>query len=616
MDVEGGDKLRTVLNSPSWYFNNPRWLKGVDPFVKEKLENARYQIKQFIGVPNDIEATLHSYTEKLADILYGRGFKKIPDWLLHDVRDPFAYMRSMVVHMKLGLFNPTAFFTQASTHLNIWGIAGPQHAAPGSIATLLHSWARVNQHPETLAALGKKAEAMGWRPGEWEEAFHELNLRGFTNIGHTHAFVDAPYQSKIVRTRLGNFLDWGHVFFREGAQSVRTAAWYTAYHEWRRGGTKGGWTEGIAHPTGKLSKQDWDRVLARAADLDHNMSRAGNSRIQAGIMSFPLQFQAYHLRLLELMTGKRLSPMEKAGLFGAQTIMYGIPIGGLGIGLPIVSPWFTDQINKHAQENFGYVPNDSFVNDVLMRGLPDAMLGQIFGEQYNIGERWGPGKFDVIDRLVEGNLSWWEAMTGATGSTFANLARSSSPLAEAGLAFITGHSEDFKLTGEDWLRPLEETSSISNLAGFIRTIETGRMMSKNQTYQSDVSKAKWRQAVLRYVVGLTPERITSSWSNHRWTAAEDDDYKSREKEIIPLIHRMLDARNNNDPSAAQDMEKRIMSVAGDMPENWRQRIWNQGIRSYNKPMDASTAEQRFLHMPKGKEAVGKEILKKLQLQRE
>jgi hypothetical protein len=242
------------------------------------------------------------------------------------------------------------------------------------------------------------------------------------------------------------------------------------------------------------------------------------------------------------------------------------------------------------------------------------MLGQIFGDQYNIAERWGPGKFDVLDKLVEGNLSWWEALTGATGSTFANLATSATPLAKAGLAFITGHSDDFKLTADDWLRPLEETSSISNLAWFIRTIETGRIYSKNRTFLGDVSHAKWRQAIMRYVVGLTPERITSARDNYMWNKAEQDDYKARERNIIVDIHRMLDARANNDEEGATNALKRAMTEAGDMPESVRQRVWTAAYRSYNKPLDTSIDEQRFLHAPKGQEAARKEILRKIQQQ--
>lgn len=605
--------LKTVMNSPSWHFNNPKWLRGTDVDTITKFEQARYQIKQFIGVPSDTEARLHVVMQNFADYLYGKNFRQIPDWLMGDARDPLAYLRSAVVHMKLGLFNIPAFFVQASTHLNIWGIAGPKHAGPGAAATYFDLLARVNRHPETLAALGKKAESMGWRPGEWEEAWRELQNRGFYDIGHTHAFVDAPYQTKLIKTRIGQFLDAGHFPFREGAKSVRTAAWYTAYHEWRNGAS---WTKG-AHPTGKLTMQEWDRVQARAADLDHNMSRAGNSRIQAGLMSFPMQFQSYHLRLLELMTGKRLSTAEKVRLFAAQSLMYGIPIGGMGIGLPVIGPVITDQINKHAQENLGYVPNQNFAADVIMRGLPDAMLGVAFGEQYNMGERWGPGKFNPIEQMLNGSQGWWDMIAGATGSTLANIAMSSGPVFRAGWQFIKGKPEDFKVTAEDLIRPLEEVSSISNIAGFIRTIETGRLYSKQGTYLSDVSKAKWRQALMRYVVGLTPERVVAARDNFEWNKAEQEDFKQRERNIIRELHHYYDALDNNDQSAADDHWKRAYSYAGDMPEREKTRVWAQAARTRNMPLDKSMERSRFLrNVPKGKEELFKKMYHERQEQDE
>jgi hypothetical protein len=621
LDMEGAnaaEKLRTALASSSWHFNQTGYVRGTPQDVIKRLENAKHQIKQFVGIPSDIETQIHSITQNLADVLYGKGFKKIPDWLLHEGRDPAAYLRSIIVHMKLGLFNPTAFFVQASTHLNIWGIAGAKHAGPGTAAMMGHLWGSVNMHPGTLAEIGKKMEGMGWRPGEWEEAFHELNRRGFTNIGHTHAFVDAPYQTKVLQTKAGSFLDWGHFPFRNGARSVRTAAWYTAYHEWRHGSEwrgVGKW-DGSAHAAGKLNIDEWDRVMARAADLDHNMSRAGNARIQSGLMSFPLQFQSYHLRLLELMTGKRLTIGQKARLFGTTSLFYGIPIGGIGVGLPLINQPIQDAINKHAQIGLGYLPNKNFFADVVMRGLPDAMLGQIFGDQYNVAERWGPGKFDVIDKILEGQVGWWEVLTGATGSTLKNLAQSATPLSKAGLAIITRKSDDFKLTTDDWLRPFEEVSSMSDLAGFIRTIETGNIMSRDGTFQSDVSKAKWRNAIMRYGVGLTPESITSAYDNYRWTKAEQNDYKDRERRMIKEIHAMIDARNNNDPSAAEDYLKRAMSWAGDMPVAEVQRIMAVAVRSWNKPFDTSVDEKRFAprSAPVGQEAVRGEILRQLREQ--
>jgi hypothetical protein len=611
LDVEGVDKLKTVMNSPSWYFNNPKWLKGTDVDTITKFEQARYQIKQFIGVPSDTEARLHVVMQNMADYLYGKGFRQIPDWMMGDARDPLAYLRSAVVHMKLGLFNIPSFFVQASTHLNIWGIAGPRHAGPGAAAFYFDTLARVNQHPETIAALGKKAEKMGWRPGEWEEAWRELQNRGFYDIGHTHAFVDAPYQNKIIQTKIGQFLDAGHAFFREGARSVRTAAWYTAYHEWRNGAS---WTKG-AHPTGKLTMQEWDRVMARAADLDHNMSRAGNSRIQAGLMSFPMQFQSYHLRLLELMTGKRLSTAEKVRLFAAQSLMYGIPIGGMGIGLPVVGPVITNQMNKHAQENLGYQPNQNFAADVVMRGIPDAMMGLAFGSQYNIGERWGPGKFNPIEQMLNGSQGWWDMVAGATGSTLANIAQSSGPIFKAGWEFIKGTPENFKITPEDMLRPLEEVSSISNIAGFIRTIETGRIYSKQGRYLSDVSKAKWRQALMKYVVGLTPERSVAARDNYEWDKAEQDDYRAREGNIIRELHAYYDALDNNDQSSADDHWKRAFAYAGDMPEKDRIRVWTQAARTRNLPLDKAMEQRRLLkNPPKGKEEQFKRMYQERQEQ--
>lgn len=616
MDVEGEDKLKTVMHSPSWYFNNPRYKRGADPDTVAKLESARYQIRQFQGMPSETDSAIHVITQRMADMLYGKfGPKVVPNWLLGDVRDPAAYLRSMIVHMKLGLFSPTSFFVQASTHLNIWGIAGPSHAAPGSAAMLLHSWSRLNKHPEILEALDKKATYFGYKPGQWLEAHNELELRNFDHLGH-NPFIDAYYQAKLIRTKLGQILDWGQTPFRAGAESVRTAAWFTAYHEYRNGAS---WTKG-AHPTGALTKQEWDRIQNRATDLDHNMDRASASRIQSGLMSFPMQFQTYHLRLLELMTGKRLTPREKASLFLTTSIAYGVPLGGLGLYggdvIPVYSngQWTTlsSYLKRSAQEA-GYTPGDSFFKDVFMRGLGDALHQQIFGDQTNMAERWGPGKFDNIDNLVQGNIDWLQMATGAAGSTLGNLFQDASPLMRSAMAFISGDPKQHPMKPADWLRPLEEISSVSDIVGFIQTVETGVIFSKLGTPLGSVDDARYRKAFERYVVGLTPERISAIHDNFEWQKHEQERYNWAEKNIIREMQGYYDARRNNDDKAAEDYYNRARSYTAGIPSNVLARIWAQAARAHGQTLQSFTEQKRFLkNVPPGQEQTRRDIYQKLQ----
>ena len=565
LDIKGG--TAAMWHSPYHYFNNAEqyWKSASDKNAVNILKAAHHMISQFNGVPNEIETSIHSMTQGMADMIYkNAGPKVVPDWMLSRVTDPAAYLRSMVVHMKLGMFNIPAFFVQASTHVNIYGIAGPKHAMPGTVATILHTYSRINRNPAILQKMDEIASNFGWRPGEWLEANQELANRGFRNVGHDYALVDAPYTNKVITTKWGQFLNAGMTFFKEGAESVRTAAWYTAHHEFRD-----------KNPTGAVTKRDWDRIQGRAGDLDHNMSRAANSRLQSGLMSFPMQFNTYAARLAELMTGKRLTPGEKTRLFMTTSIMYGLPFGGIGLsGLPM-----GNLIKQQAQQS-GYVVGNNWVEDVLMGGLPDAVQASITGVHTNISERYGTHGLDPAEGIVFGSEPFWKIAGGAAASTFANTFENSSGLVKAGMSFIADDNTTYPITADDLLHPFDEISEFSNIRKFLWAINTGHSISKNGTYLSDVSKTG---ATIQAFMGLTEQRTADIHNTYELEQAQKENEKWGESQAIVKLHRYFQAMIDNDHDNAEkymQQAKSYMDGAG-YPINMRHQVWAAAIRGFN-----------------------------------
>jgi len=85
-----------------------------------------------------------------------------------------------------------------------------------------------------------------------------------------------------------------------------------------------------------------------------NMTKASRSSLQTGVLSAPSQFLGYQLRILELMTGKRLSIADKARMFGVYGAAYGLPVS---TGLVSVFP-FTENIKTYALQH-GYVEGEN-----------------------------------------------------------------------------------------------------------------------------------------------------------------------------------------------------------------------------------------------------------------
>lgn len=607
LEIKGGENA--LWHSPFHYFNNADqyWRKApADAATANTLKAAHHMIQQFNGVPNEVETVLHSITQHLADTIYRVGGPKVvPGWMLSRVKDPAAFVRSVVVHMKLGLFNLPAMFVQASTYANILGIAGPRHAVPGAIAMYLHTLSRFNRNPAILSKLDEYATHFGWRPGEWLEANQELAYRGFRNVGHDSALIDAPYNNKVLSNKWGTFLNAGQAFFREGAEGIRTAAWYTAHHEHRS-----------RVPTGAISKRQWDITQARAADLDHNMSRAANSTLQSGFKSFPTQFLAYPMRLAELMTGKRLTGMEKRRLFATSSILYGLPFGGLSItGLPLAQMIKQNAIDQNGQE---YLPGDNFTSTFLYDGLPAAVIAEITGEgdiqagtTFNISQRYG--NKNPLDDVLMGDTAWWKIVGGATSSTFANTFTNVSPLIRDAVSFIHDGGETHPVTADDILQPLQEISSWSQAQKLLSAVHTGHWLSKNGTYMSDITKG---QAIFQAVTGLTEARTATINDTFNLQQAEKANYAAAEKEAIVELRRYHQSLEDNDPEQAGKYmvrAKAIMDQVG-YPLTMRHQVYAAASKGFSTSLLRSADENYFLgkSVPQGEQEERQETYRRIQ----
>ena len=583
MDIKGGENA--LWHSPFHYFNNADmyWKKSPsDPAAANTLKAAHHMIQQFNGIPNEVETVLHSISQSLADSLYRTaGPKLVPSWMLSRVRDPASFARSAVVHMKLGLFNIPAMFVQASTYANILGIAGPRHAVPGAIGMYLHQLSRVNRTPEIMSKLDEYASNFGHKPGHWLEASNELANRGFKNVGHDSALVDAPYNDHVLTNKWGTFLNAGMAFFREGAESIRTAAWYTAHHEFRE-----------RSPTGAITTRDWDKIQARAADLDHNMSRAANSRLQSGFASFPAQFLAYPMRLAELMTGKRLTGMEKLRLFTTSSIMYGLPFGGISItGLPLAQMIRDNAIDSDGNK---YIPGDKFMDTAVYDGLPAAILAEITGKgdiqagtTFNISQRYG--NKNPIDDVLMGDTAWWNLVGGASLSTFANTFENVSPLYKDAVSFITDSGKTHPGTVEDLLRPFNEISEFSQVQKFLMAVHTGHQMSKNETYLSDVTIP---QALFQSLTGLTEARTANLNTTFQLQEAEKENYKWAEKNAVMELKRYHQALADNDPNNADEYFRRAVSYLDSVgyPLAMRHQVYAAAAKGFSTSLLRSSDE--------------------------
>ncbi len=555
------DKEDSWKSSPFWAFHHMEFKNDAmknNPLKVRQLEDTRFKIKQFLGTPSNFQNMLEQLSQNIADSMYikfgpggnqlTKGIILAPSWAVANLTKPIDFLNYATYHAVIGLFSPAQILVQSMNYVTMAGIAGWGKAGQGMVGALLHQYGRLNSNPEILSALGRIAEKFGFRPGEWEEAREFGNNTGMFNVGSSHILYDNHYAPKLISNGVNNVLDLGTMFFRGAEQHSRFGAYYIAHKEWRD-----------LHPTGRITNADRAAILDRADLLSGNMSRASKSRIQYGIGSFPTQFLGYQLRLAELFGGKRLAGttservVNRARLLGTFAVAFGLPTATGIVGLPI-DQWF----RKAAIEN-GYVVGDKWYQTAIMEGLP-AFFGQMAtGNVYDVGQRYGTPGPDVIRDVLVGDKGWWNIVGGASFSTLASAFQLSDGLMAAMVSFLRQDNEAFPLTANNFVDPFRTISTFSNAWKVRYALNTGRWMSRNETYMDNTSPAN---AIFMGMSGLQSQGAADvnkvTWSLKDRKAQED----YGKKEFVKYFHRFLIDQEHNPELAREEFKQANASLIG------------------------------------------------------
>jgi hypothetical protein len=579
LDVKDED----ILRNPYPVFAEPPWKKGADKIQKSALLSARFNINQFIGVPSVVDNYLNALVNRMVESIY----KKSPTasnliahaWELPYIRNPIAFGRTVTFHLGMGLFSIPQLFMQMTTGANVLAIGGAKHFESAMSGSYFYYLSRLNKTPEILEDLDKKAQKFGWRPGEFKE-FKELmdTDTGATIIGGEHAFVDTPFSSKIVMNGGQKILDWGEMPFRGGARNTRILAGAMAYKEFREGPMTGRTFTGTqisrrGSQFGRLTKEDKASIMDRWSDLDHNMTRAGSSILHTGVMSPFGQFTAYSLRLAELMGGKRLTWQEKTRLFATSSVLYGLPVGGLGLmGLPV-----SDYLRQKAKEA-GHDLDDNFVEHALNRGLPSVIMGMITGTDYDF-EKFGAKGWEPANNLLWTSSPVWQAFGGAMFSKGLNLYAETGAIRRGLISHMNGSQDPYPVTADDVLGFFYKEASFPNaLVRALYALRTANWISKSGTVlQQDVPAG---QALFQTLTGVVDTKISDITVSVNALAARKAADVQTEKLYIEAVHNWIRAMDEGNQGEAETYWKQswyVMNVIGDYPMNKRAGLISRAV---------------------------------------
>lgn len=544
--------------SPHYYFQHGFLEPKTPGNISSALEADRMKIKSFVGVPSKMDTYLHSLEQHISDSIYGKfGPKALalePLWRLSALSDGPRFLRSILYNTKMGFFSPRQFLIHFATFVNAALIA-PKYAGHGMSGAMFHGWTALNRDPAVLAHLDEKASKMGWKPGEWLEA-HQTGLK--TNFFHVEsgqiALLDDPTKTSLVSNKWGSFLDLGMTPFKTGVQSLKTAAWYTAFKEFRD-----------LNPTGALARKDIEKILLRANDLSHNMSRASTSSIQKGVMTFGAQFSSYNLRLAELLTGKRLTRPEKLRLFFGYAGIFGAPTAGGIVGLSSILRSQVDKGNVPGLSE--YVPGYDFLSTAIVEGGVAAISSQLTGHVPNLGESYGAKDLEVIEKTLDQDSTVWQFFGGAAFSTLSNTWANSSPFRLAMMNMLKGEAP-YSVGLQDWVQMFSEISSVNYAWRAYMAAETGKFMSRSGSYL-EATSPEW--GILSGLTGLADQSVADIYRQTQTIAERRKMEGEAFKQYSQIMGRYFQAMVDNNPTQAEAYGKNAAILLQMMPMQTRAR---------------------------------------------
>lgn len=574
-----------------------------------------YKIRKFTGLPSMTDTMIHGIKQTMADGLYGSKFTTTlnnagdlveskgfpltgkviraptvaPEWLLDRIHNPVTFLRGMAFHTVMGLWAIPQIFVQQANWTTIVALS-PMHVMQGSFGTLMHWWSKINRNPEITAAMDFAAGKFGWRPGDLTEARRVLDHTGFETVGAEHALRSGYQNKKYVQPGIGSdvkkiTMDWGQYPFMYGEQNVRIGAWYTAFHEFR-----------TANPFSKIGQIEEGKILARANILYGDMSRAGNSIVNTGILAIPAQFWTYQYRLVETFYSKaRLGDTvgerirNRAKLLLVNAALYGV--GGLAImGLP-----FGD-IARKTHLDHGYVAGkDALETFIYEGGL--ALLGQMIssdhkdrqtGTLYNFAKKYGPSGLPMLTELIYGDESIWKALGGAAKSKASDSLNTTSGLVNAFMSMVKGEvgREAYPMTLNDWIEGARFVNSFNSAYRLGYAIEYGKWINKHEQTGANVqlASALWMTLSGTDLTSMDDQYLKGYTNKERLA-----NFKKARADFTELFTKAQDAIRSNDPTAADNFNKQAFATLryAHIPEEH----WGE-IQAYaNKSVGTDTIKQ-------------------------
>jgi len=262
--------------------------------------------------------------------------------------------------------------------------------------------------------------------------------------------------------------------------------------------------------------------------------------------------------------GNRITPMAKFRLATFYSLLYGAP-SAIGLtGLPM-----SNAIREEAIQR-GYVPGQNWLSTAVDLGVP-AVLGAWItgkgdfqkGSLVNFGARYGSPGFTQFNDALKSDHTWYQLLGGASGTSLLNtLTQGQNFFRVAASMFRDNKDRPFPLKIDDFIDVFKEISTVNQGWKLYMAINTGKWMSKNEGYLSNVSGLG---ATFYAATGTQPQEVEDSYIKNNIRKGEVEFQKYTMKEGIQEYHRYIQAAKEGNQAQAQAYFKRantLLEISG------------------------------------------------------
>jgi len=479
-----------------------------------KMRHLRSVIRRRLKMKGPVAQRFESMGQELAEAIFDKTGLKM------NISDPSNAMLHVGFQSAFGFFNVSQFFMQGMHATTVMAVA-PKFGFKAASNTLA---IRAAIHAPTPDATKLAVKRLAKSMGESEETVQEL-VDYFRTSGRmivegdaielgtgpsygvsgwgAESYLPSQLQDTMQKVSLGGqkVLHAGLVPFRAGERLGRMTAITTSFLEFKAKNPK----------VSALSDVGRRWITTREQNLTFNMTAAGRSFFQSGIMKVPTQWLSYSFRSMEsIILGRGFTPAERTRLAAVLMPFYGLT----GMGLGSAADWAT--------EAFGIERPETFI--AMKYGVLDWLIAEFTPVETALSTRLAPitAFTDLYRKIVGGEASAFEIALGPSGDIAGGISKS---FINAVSELANGHTVSLQ---QDTLQILRQPSGLDNIAKGIGILVNGLYRSK--TGVTLPTELKPADALISFL-GFSPLEVSEFYSRKTGKFNSDKQFRTFTKEM-------------------------------------------------------------------------------------